>query len=140
MLIMKLLMQETSHRDAIHLLITADRRSLTAELNDVRAEIESLRRELQAAKDQHAEDLRQAEQQAVVEQLHASKRGKLVVVLLPLVLRHCWWSVITYHTHTHTHTHMIYNNNLMVCKQSHQLTMTLVKMLELCECLMNLLA
>ena len=69
------LIQETSHRDAIHLLITADRRSLTAELNDVRAEIESLRRELQAARDQHAIDLQQAEQQALMVQLQAKKQG-----------------------------------------------------------------
>jgi len=80
MLIVELLMQETSHRDAVHLLITADRRSLTAELNDVRAEIESLQRELQAAKDQHAVDLREAEQQALIVQLQAKKRGKLLVI------------------------------------------------------------
>jgi len=70
-----LLIQETSHRDAIHLLITADRRSLTAELNDVRAEIESLQRELQAARDQHIVDLQQAEQQALMVQLQAKKQG-----------------------------------------------------------------
>ena len=70
-----LLVQETSHRDAIHLLLTADRHSLTAELNDVRAEVESLRRELQAARDQHTVDLQQAEQQALVMQLQAKKQG-----------------------------------------------------------------
>jgi len=72
---MRLLMQESSHRDAIHLLITADRRSLTAELSDVRAETESLRRELQAAKDQHAGDMQQADQKAVTAQLQAKERG-----------------------------------------------------------------
>ena len=65
-----------SHRDAVHLMITADRRSLTAELGDVRAEVESLRRELQAAKDQHAADMQQAEQRAVTIQLRANERGK----------------------------------------------------------------
>jgi len=74
-LMMELLMQETSHRDAIHLLITADRRSLTAELNDVHAEIESVRRELQAARDQHAVDLQVAEQQAVTLQMQTKKHG-----------------------------------------------------------------
>ena len=73
-------MQETSHRDAIHLLITADRRSLTAELNNVRAEIESLQRELQAAKDQHAIDLQQAHQQALMVQLQEKKRGQQLMI------------------------------------------------------------
>jgi len=71
------MMQETSHRDAIHLLITADRRSLTMELSDVRTETESLRRELNAAKDQHAMELQHAEQQAQAVQLQAKERGML---------------------------------------------------------------
>lgn len=69
-------MQESSHRDAVHLLITADRRSLTAELGDIRAEMESVRRELQAAKDQHVAELRQVEEHAAMVQLHSKQRGK----------------------------------------------------------------
>jgi len=70
-----MLMQESSHRDAVHLLITADRRSLTSELADVRAEVESLRQELYAAKDKHGAELRQAEQDALVTQLQAKEHG-----------------------------------------------------------------
>ena len=71
-----MVMQETSHRDAIHLLITADRRSLTTELNDVRAEMKSLRHELLSAKDQHAAELLQAEQQSRAMQLQAKEHGE----------------------------------------------------------------
>ena len=76
MLIVAVVMQETSHRDAIHLLITADRRSLTAELSDVRTELESLRQELLAAKEQHAMELQHAEQQAEAIQLDAKEHSK----------------------------------------------------------------
>jgi len=60
----------------MHLLITADRRSLTAELSDVRTEMESVRRELLAARDQHATELQRTEQHAHALQLHAKERGE----------------------------------------------------------------
>jgi len=67
--------QETSHRDAVHLLITADRRSLTAELADVHAEVEFVQRELQATRDKHSADLQHAEQKAAMVQLQAKQHG-----------------------------------------------------------------
>jgi len=69
-------MQETSHRDAIHLLITADRQSLTAELSDVRTEMESVQRELLSAKEQHAMELQCVKQQADAMQIQANKHSK----------------------------------------------------------------
>ena len=85
-------MQETSHRDAIHLLITADRRSLNAELSDARTELESVRCELHAAKEQHATELQQWEQQTQTLQLQAKEHGTAIT------------TTATTHAHTHTHT------------------------------------
>jgi len=102
MLIVAVAMQETSHRDAIHLLITADRRSLNAELSDVRTELESVRCELHAAKEQHATELQQWEQQTQILQLQAKEHGTAITT--------------TATTHTHTHTHRCGRFVLIQCE------------------------
>ena len=104
MLIVAVAMQETSHRDAIHLLIMADRRSLNAELSDARTELESVRCELHAAKEQYATELQQWEQQTQTLQLQAKEHGTAIT------------TTATTHAHTHTHTHRCGRFVLIQCE------------------------